>query len=243
MELAGKVAAVTGAARGIGLATAHALAAEGALVAMLDLDGRRASHEATQLPTASAHQCDVRDAGSVDRAMAAVQADLGPIDILVNNAGVWRRTPLLPANLSDWDFVYETNVKGIMLCSAAVAPEMIRRRTGKIINVASLSGFLGHPGWAAYGASKAAAISLTLAYAAELESFDVQVHTVCPGGTQTDMAELIRAAEPDSERLPFAQPDDVAAEVLKLVTPFDDPATGRVVAMGPVESVFGIPVL
>ena len=65
---------------------------------------------------------------------------------------------------------------------------------------------------------------------------------MCPGGTQTDMAELIRAAEPDSERLPFAQPDDVAAEVLKLVTPFDDPATGSVVAMGPVESVFGIPV-
>ena len=166
MELAGKVAAVTGAARGIGLATARAL------VAMLDLDGRRASHEAAQLPTASAHQCDVRDVGSVDRAMAAVQADLGPIDILVNNAGVWRRTPLLPASESEWDLVYETNVKGIMLCSAAVAPEMIRRRTGKIINVASLSGFLGHPGWAAYGASKAAAISLTLTHAAELEPFE-----------------------------------------------------------------------
>ena len=242
MELEDKVAAVTGAAGGIGLATARALSAKGALVALLDLDAERVTREAARLPIGSAHPCDVRDAGSVERAMADVRAGLGPIDILVNNAGVWRRTPLLPADEGDWDLVYETNVKGIMLCSAAVAPTMIQRRSGKIVNVSSLSGFMGYPGWGAYGASKAAAISLTLAHAIELEPHNVQVHVVCPAATDTPMADFIRATEPVAEPSLLAPPEDVAAEVIKLVTPFDDNATGIVVPMGPIESVLGIPI-
>ena len=241
LSLEGRVAIVTGAARGIGLAIARRLDNAGASVAVLDLDGDSATQAAAELRSAVASTCDVRDAESVAQAVRYVEESLGPTDILVNNAGIWSHTPILDDIEETWDDIFATNVKGILICSKAVLSGMVDRKRGKIVNISSMSGFVGHARWAAYGASKSAAISLTLTMAAELEPHNIQVHAVCPSGTETDMAELIQASEPENQLTDLDSPDKVADEVLSLVTPFDIATTGRVIPMAPLPTIFGIP--
>ena len=242
MILHGRTALVTGAAQGIGFAIARSLASEGASVALLDLDRERAEKAADQIDLASAWCCDVRDRKQVGMVVREIGARIGPPDILVNSAGIWRHTPVLDVDVADWDEVFEVNVKGVLFCSQAVAETMVRRRSGKIVNIASVAGFVGTPGWSAYCASKAAVISLTLSLAGQLNRHNVHVNAVCPGGTRTSMSEYIAQTEGRSDVSSYHAPEDVAREVLTLVCPFDQSTTGRVVPMKPVDSVLGMAV-
>ena len=241
MSLEGRIALVTGAAQGIGQAVAGQLAAAGASLALLDVDGEQVTASASVLGIEAAWTCDVRDGEAISAVVAQINADLGPVDILVNNAGIWRHTPVLEVDASQWDEIFAVNVKGILFGAQAVAPGMRQQRAGKIVNIASVAGFGGSGDWSAYCASKAAAISLTLALATELQDQNVQVNAVCPGATQTPMLEFIEACEPGANFDWVHSPEEVAGEVLKLVDPFDQKTTGRVVAMKPPGAVLGIP--
>ena len=200
MDLKDRLAVITGAGRGIGQATAYALATHGATVALLDQDGETAQRAAAPLPAATAWTCDVADRQQVAQTFHRIADALGPIHILVNNAGIWRPTPVLEAAEADWDRVFAVNVKGMLFCSQAVALGMVARREGKIVNIASVAGFGGSANWSAYCAAKAAAISLTLALADALDLHDIQVNAVCPGATRTALLEAIEHAEPVSMR-------------------------------------------
>ena len=242
MDLKNRLAVITGAGRGIGQATAYALATHGATVALLDQDGETAQRAAAPLPAATAWTCDVADRQQVAQTFHRIADALGPIHILVNNAGIWRPTPVLEAAEADWDRVFAVNVKGMLFCSQAVALGMVARREGKIVNIASVAGFGGSANWSAYCAAKAAAISLTLALADALDPHDIQVNAVCPGATRTALLEAIERAESGSTFDWMHTPQEVATEVLQLIAPWTDKPQGRVVAMKPSSAVLGIPV-
>jgi NAD(P)-dependent dehydrogenase (short-subunit alcohol dehydrogenase family) len=211
-------------------------------VVLLDQDGKLAAEAAGELGKARAWACDVSRRTQVAAVFAEVQAALGPVDALVNNAGIWQHTPVREVGEEEWDRVFAVNVKGILWCCQAVAPEMIRRRAGKIVNVASVAGFGGNGDWSAYCASKAAAISLTLAWAEALAEKGIQVNAVCPGATQTPLLEQIQREEPGATFDWVHRPEEVAEEVVKLVCPWAQMTSGQVVAMKPAASALGIPV-
>ena len=238
----GRIAVVTGGAQGIGLAVARRLVDDGANVSLLDVNGKRAADVAAQLRCASVWTCDVRDYSQVSGVMERIQGSIGPIDILVNSAGIWRHTPVLKVSETQWDQVFAVNVKGTLFCSQAVAPSMAQRKSGKIVNIASMAGFGGSSDWSVYHASKAAVISLTLSLAEELAKHEVQVNAVCPGATQTPMLENIIRTERRAGFDSIHQPEEVADEVLKLVSPFDQTTNGRVVSMKPLGAIFGVSV-
>ena len=240
MSVQGRVALVSGAAQGIGRAIAVRLAAAGAFVALLDRDGEGVEAAAAELKGATAWVCDVRDSQEVRATVKRIFRACGPIDLLINNAGIWRHTPVLQVDEARWDEVFAVNVKGILFCSQAVAGGMVWRGAGKIVNIASVAGFGGSADWSAYCASKAAAISLSLGLARELEEQNVQVNVICPGATQTALLESIRREEPGAGFDWVHEPREVAREVIKLVVPFDQAVTGRVVAMKPAGEVLGI---
>ena len=242
MELEGRVAAVTGAAQGIGRAVASRMTGEGAVVALLDRDWELAAKVAEEIGNARAWECDVSCREQVMAVFADIESALGPVDVLVNNAGIWRHTPVREVEDEGWDEVFAVNVKGILWCCQAVAAGMSRRCAGKIVNIASGAGFGGSDDWSAYCASKAAAISLTLAWANALGEEGIQVNVVCPGATETDLLEQIRREEPGSIFDWIHSPEEVAEEVAKLVCPFAQTTSGRVVSMKPAAEVLGMPV-
>ncbi len=241
-SLEGRVAVVTGAAQGIGYAVATHLTAAGAICELLDADTEAVRTAAAGLANASAWVCDVTNRQQVRDTIAAVETERGAIDILVNNAGIWRHTPVLEVNEADWDWIHAVNVKGMLFCSQAVAPDMSDRGRGKIVNIASLAGFTGSNAWSAYSASKAAAISLTLALASSLGSHGVHVNAVCPGAVETALTDQIRRAEPASTFEHALPPSEVAEVVFGLVAPFEQTTGGQVVPIGAPSSVLGIPV-
>ena len=240
MLLSGRVAVVTGAARGIGAAISGRFAAEGAVTALVDRDLQEARRTAADVG-GTAFGCDVSRLRQVNAVFSEVCRSLGPIDILVNNAGIWRYTPVLEVTQGRWDEVFDVNVKGIFHCARAAAAYMMPRRSGKIVNVASVAGFGGSAAWSAYCASKAAALSLTLSLADALRESRVQVHAVCPGATRTDMLRKIEEEEPGSRFDRVHEPAEVAEQVLELVVPWDQTDTGRIVTMKPVGTAFGLP--
>lgn len=245
--LAGQVALVTGAARGIGRATARALAEAGAAVAINYQRSREAAEElANSLCAAGVKlapvQGDVSDSAQAAAIVEMAQEELGQITILVNNAGVTRDGLVARMSEDDFDAVINTSLRGAFLMSRAVARGMMKARTGNIINVSSVIGRRGNPGQANYAAAKAGLIGLTKSLARELGPRGVRVNAVAPGYVVTDMtAEL-----PDDlkEKIlgntplgRLATPEEVASVIVFLASPAAAYITGAVI---PVDGGLGI---
>ncbi|MCZ4368713.1 SDR family NAD(P)-dependent oxidoreductase [Sulfitobacter dubius] len=188
------VALVTGAARGIGLATATLFHAEGKRVVMLDRDGEELANAAATLPGALAIICDVSIPQQVAQAVAEVEQTCGRLDILVNNAGVADFGPLAETDFARWRRVMETNLDGVFLMSQACL-QLLSVRGGAIINIASISGLRASTLRIAYGTSKAAVIHLTKQQAAELGEFGIRANCVCPGPVDTKLALAVHSPE------------------------------------------------
>jgi len=195
-RLDGRVAVVTGAGRGFGAAIAAELAGLGAQVALLDIDEAAAVEAAAALPAGLGHAftCDVGDPASVAAAFAAVRAQLGPVDILVNNAGIVSTTPFLELTEAEWDRVFRIDYTSLYLCCREVAPAMVERGSGRIVNISSLAGKRGGGflGKAAYSSAKAGVIGFTKALARELAAAGVTVNAVSPGAMDTEMTKALR---------------------------------------------------
>lgn len=202
MRLAGKVAIVTGAAKGIGRATAVRFVAEGARVVLADRDRtglEAAAAAAGPAEAVLAQACDVGRAGEVEALVAAALERFGRIDVLVNNAGYGLRGTIEETDEAAWDALMATNVKGVFLCSRAVVPVMRRQGGGTIVNVASTTSFIGIPERAAYVASKGAVAALTRAMAIDHAKDGIRVNAVAPGTVASDYYERILAGAADPE--------------------------------------------
>jgi 2-hydroxycyclohexanecarboxyl-CoA dehydrogenase len=186
MRLEGKIALVTGGASGIGAATARRLAAEGARVAIGDVNVDGAREVAGELD-GFACVLDVTDTGSVNAAVAAAREALGEIDVLVNNAGTDLFSYFVNSDEGLWDFVLGVNLRGVLAVTHAVLPSMQERRTGAIVNVASEAGRVGSQGSAVYSAAKAGVIGFTKAIARESARYRVRCNAVAPGPIETPL--------------------------------------------------------
>jgi len=191
--MSGKVAIVTGAARGIGLATTHLLRDEGWSVAMVDRDSE-ALHGAAEGAGVFPVECDVSDPAQVSDTVAAVVDRFGKIDALVNNAGVADFGPMADTSFERWRRVMDTNLDGVFLCSQQCLPELIKS-AGCIVNIASISGLRASTLRVAYGTSKAAVMHLTQQQAAELGEFNVRANCVAPGPVRTKLALAVHSPE------------------------------------------------
>ena len=186
MRLEGKTAFVTGGASGIGAATARRLAAEGARVAIGDLNEDGARDVAGELD-GFACSLDVADTASVRAALAATASELGEVDVLVNNAGTDRFAFFVNTDEELWDLVLGVNLRGVLAMTHAVLPRMQERRTGAIVNVASEAGRVGSQGSAVYSAAKAGVIGFTKAIAREGARYQVRCNAVAPGPIETPL--------------------------------------------------------
>ena len=220
MHLAGKVALITGASRGIGQAVALEMARAGADIAV-NYSGSEAAAQATvdQVKAlgrkAIMVKANVADADEVAAMVEAVQAEFGHIDILVNNAGITRDTLLMRMKDSDWDDVININLKGVYLVTKAVSKLMMKQRSGRIINMSSVVGVTGNAGQANYSASKAGVIGFTKTCAKELASRGILVNAIAPGFIHTDMTDVLpeKVKEATLAAIPLhrmAEPKEVA---------------------------------
>ncbi|PYC46354.1 3-oxoacyl-ACP reductase [Litorivita pollutaquae] len=189
-----KVALVTGAARGIGLATTALFIEQGWLVAMVDRDGDELKVAVKQFNQARPYEFDVSRPDDVDQMMEAVLADFGRVDAVVNNAGVADFRPLEQTSFADWRRIMETNLDGVFLVSQAATPAL-RKTKGALVNIASISGLRGSTLRVAYGTSKAAVIHLTKQQAAELGEHGIRANCVCPGPVRTKLAMAVHSPE------------------------------------------------
>ena len=236
-ELDGQVAIVTGASRGIGRSIAGSLAAAGAKVACVSRGIEGAEAAAGDLEgDARGYACDVSDPEACKELAAAVEEELGPPDILVNNAGVTRDNVLLRMKDEEWATVLETNLTGAFNMTRALARGMMRRKAGRIINIASVVGLTGNRGQANYAASKAGLVGFSKSVALELSSRGVLVNVVAPGFIDTDMtAELGEDTRAElAERIPLGRigsTEDVAGVVRFLAGPAAGYMTGQVLVV------------
>jgi len=248
MILKDQVALVTGAASGIGRAAAIAYAEAGAHVVCADINAAGAEATAAAIQQtqrrALAVQADVGDLGDIDRMVRQTVDTFGQIDIVLNNAGVTRRAYIMDLTEADWDRIHRVNAKGVFFCLQRVAKEMIPRRSGRIINIASIAG-KGYAGTsnAAYAASKGAVISLTYTAAQQLARHGINVNAICPGVTRTPLVTAMlsqRAAQQgisveEAERaftkdIPLGRandPEDMAAMAVFLAGPGGRNITGQ----------------
>jgi 3-oxoacyl-[acyl-carrier protein] reductase len=236
--LAERVALVTGGAGGIGLATGHRLAADGADVLVADIDPAAAERAAAEIAERSGRRAlglgvDVRSEADVQRAVDAAVTELGGLDVLVNNAGITRDATLRTLTLADWQAVIEVGLQGTMLATRAASLVMRERKRGSIVNISSISGKVGMIGQVNYSAAKAGVIGLTKAAAKELAHHGVRVNAIQPGLVRTPMTESLRADiwEQKMSEIPMrraAEPVEVANVVLFLGSDLSSYMTGAV---------------
>ncbi|WP_027938168.1 3-oxoacyl-[acyl-carrier-protein] reductase [Anaeroarcus burkinensis] len=226
MHVDNKVALITGASRGIGRATALELAKAGAKIVINYAGNAAAAQEVLKAiqemgGQAIAVQANIAVAAEVDELIQKAVEAFGSIDILVNNAGITRDTLLMRMKEADWDAVLDTNLKGVFLCTKAVAKLMMKQRSGKIINMTSVVGLTGNAGQANYAAAKAGVVGFTKSMAKELGSRGITVNAVAPGYIATDMTEVLpdSVKEQMTSTIPLGRPgtpNDVAKAVLFL---------------------------
>src|SRR5687767_6796046 len=233
IDLTGRVALVTGGTRGIGHAIATTLASCGAKVAVAGRDSSRAGEVAASLdPSARGFGCDVADPASVVALVESVEKEMGGVDILVNNAGLTRDNLLMRIKDDDWDAVLDANLRGAFVAIRAASRGMMRRRSGRIINITSVVGITGNKGQANYAASKAGLIGLTKSVAKELASRSVLCNAVAPGFIETEMTAELGEAARESLMGQIAlgrlgQPGDIASVVRFLAGPGASYITGQ----------------
>lgn len=239
-SLAGRVALVTGAGRGIGRAIAVALGAAGAAVACAARSRDQVDAAAGEITAAGGRARALRlDVTRLEQIVAGVEevaAALGPVDVLVNNAGITMDKKTTEVTDEDWDTVLATNLTSMFRCARAVAPGMIRLERGKIINVGSMYGIIGVPRYAAYCASKAAVDGLTRSLAAEWARYGIQVNCLAPGYMNTDIPRAALADEKTRalflSKIParrIGKPEEVGALAVYLASPASDFMTGQTV--------------
>ena len=235
MRFENKVVMVTGGAAGIGRVTAENFAKEGARVAICDVNPEAGKEAVKALgPAASFEQVDVSSSTAVSSWVKAVFNKYGQIDVLVNNAGITRDGLIMRMKEEDWDAVININLKSAFNCTKAVSTIMVKQRSGRIINLASVVGVMGNPGQANYVASKAGMIGLTKTVAKELGSRGITVNAVAPGFIDTDMTAVLsdKAKEAMLSMIPLQRagtPQDVADAITFLASDSAAYITGQVI--------------
>ncbi len=238
MELQNKVALVTGGAQGIGKTISEELVRNGAHVVLGDvnLEGAQATAEAINNSggSASAVKIDVSNPAEVKQVFDSIMKDKKPVDILINNAGITRDGLMIRMKEVDWDIVLNINLKGSFLCSQQAAKQMMKQKSGAIVNIASIVGVMGNFGQANYSASKAGVIGLTKTLAREVASRGIRVNAVAPGFIDTEMTQVLDESVRQKliEQIPLAKlglPEDVARCVAFLVSDRSSYITGQVI--------------
>ncbi|PKN02399.1 MAG: 3-oxoacyl-ACP reductase [Elusimicrobia bacterium HGW-Elusimicrobia-1] len=240
-RLEGKIALITGSAAGIGRAIAEAFAAEGAKVVVSDVNIDGAQKTAEEIASASgsetmALKLNVADSSECDAAVKNIIEKFGKIDILVNNAGITRDGLILRMTDDDWLKVIDINLKGVFNMTRACARDMLRKKTGRVINIASVVGLMGNAGQANYSASKGGVIALTKTCAREFASRGILVNAIAPGFIQTAMTDTLPADAKAklAEQIPLRRlglPKDVASSALFLASEESSYITGHVISV------------
>jgi len=241
MRFADRVAIVTGSSRGMGKATALALAREGAKVVVLDIDPTGGEDVVREIEKMGGEaifvRTDVSKRADVERMVQTTLDRFGKIDILVNNAGIHDGASFTEESEEMWQRLFRVNVMGTVLPSQVVVPEMMKRKKGKIVNISSKAAVVGEPYHAAYSASKGAILALTRCLAIELAPYKITVNAICPGPTYTDMLlgaadaarrEELTASAPLGR---LGQPEDIAGAVLYLASEESDWCTGQALSV------------
>ena len=235
--LKGKTAIVTGGSRGIGAAICKRFAEQGANIALLYAGNTQKAEETKAVlqemgVKAEAYQCNVADAEQVAAVCKQIIKDFGGADILVNNAGITKDKLVPMMKVPDFDSVVDTNLKGAFYMIKQLYPVFMKQKSGKIINISSVSGLMGNPGQTNYSASKAGLIGLTKSVAKELASRNVNCNAIAPGFVATDMTENLSENNVLVDHIPmkrFAQPEDIANLALFLASDQSDYITGEVI--------------
>lgn len=239
--LKGKIALVTGAAKGIGRAIALALAADGATV-VVNYNGSREKAEQTLEEVKKLgsdgmiYQCNVADTAATDAMVKDVIKTYGRLDILVNNAGITRDNLIMRMSEEDFDAVINANLKGCFNTIKAASRQMLKQREGRIINITSVSGILGNAGQANYSASKAGIIGLTKTMAREMASRGITVNAIAPGFVETDMTQVLSESvkEAATAQIPlgrFGRPEDIANMAAYLASEKASYITGQIISV------------
>ena len=241
MRLKDKVAIVTGGSRGIGRGIVQAFAAEGAKVGVVYRGSQAAAEELIASigaagGTAKAFHCDVTDLVAVEACVKSIEAELGPIDILVNNAGVIKDDLFIRMEPADWDLVLRTNLGGVYNFCKAIAFPMVRKRSGRIINVSSVAATHVNAGQTNYAASKGAINSFTRALAVEIAGRGITVNAIAPGFIETDMSAVVRnkAGDMINKMIPMKRigtPEDIAKVAVFLASDESSYITGQVISV------------